>query len=306
MKILLVQAGEMKKGGEEESYSDSVQQLADNVKQIKKDLREYNKLEESVRHWRERRLKIIKLLNETADHLSILHSGTKTADMMGTVVCVAGGILVFSGGVGLAVIGSAQMVGSAVSFGAQYYEEDKTRQRLEELQYQLKQDGEDLVEIDKLLRTIGDTMKRLNQFTKSLHKLIKAGKNTMGKEFFESGTLKPIDELLNDDGFMTFMNEDTKHSNTEQVPISARPDDWSMHIFLLKMSNGVSLMNAAGKNKGALLEKEGGNFVPGVNNMLALALDVYHLVEISLETREPKYIQELRDTANALQKQVYL
>ena len=128
----------------------------------------------------------------------------------------------------------------------------------------------------------------------------------MGKEFFESGTLKPIDELLNDDGFMTFMNEDTKHSNTEQVPISARPDDWSLHIFLLKMFNGVSLMNAAGKNKGALLEKEGGNFVPGVNNMLALALDVYHLVEISLETREPKYIQELRDTANALQKQVYL
>ena len=136
-------------------------------------------MEESGRSWRERRQKIIKQLNETADYLSQLHSGTKTADMIGTGVGVGGGILtLITGGVGLVIIGSTQLVGRALSFGAQYYEEDKTRQRLEELQNDYK-----------MLRSIGDTMKRLNQFTTSLNKLIKAGLNKMGNEFFKSNVV---------------------------------------------------------------------------------------------------------------------
>ena len=198
----------------------------------------HTKLQEKLSQLRKRRLEIVKMLNEKADYLSKLHNDTRTVDMVGKGVCIASGLAAlavtpFTGGTSLAYAGSTQLVGTALSIGAQIYENELTRDCLEELQKKLRRDQEDMKEIDELLRNIDDVLITLNHFTKAVKQIIHGG----AKELLDAQISKMFE-----DHFIKSSHEDKKQSNLEEVSDRV----WVMRsINAIKFINSLSLMSAA-------------------------------------------------------------
>jgi len=315
--------------------ADDFQLLIQNGKQLQQDLRQFNKFDSVTNGWCQRRLKLIDLLNGTADDLTELNENTRTADIVGTGVSIVAGVVAVAGliavpftagtsaAVRVAVAGGAQLTGTGTSLGAQIFNQELTKMRLEELQVILQRDAHDITEIQRIMSVINGAIKGINRFMPILGKIIRMGQ--AGVSFLLSdmsekerakawGTIK---QIIQNDDLITFTNRMANaHPSVGSQPQSSQNNLVTGLSYTFRFANSicnismalptVGVCRGAGGAAGAVptvAKCVAGGVAVGLN-VVAIGLDLYHLVKIASETRDPQYIQDLREAAKQIKTQL--
>ena len=303
--------------------------------QFRADLKHFNEFSIVSNEWLQRRQRIIKRINEAVDYLNKLNTDTRTADIVGTSVSIAGGVVAtaallavpFTGGLSACAVaafaGGAQLTGTATSIGAHMLRGEFTKSCLEGLKSDLEKDKADLIEIQRLVATINDVMKGINRMLPILGKILRIGYTgfcfllSEMKEKDRQKAWNKIKEIVGDDNLISFSNQMNPVAPSDVSQTLSNQTNWVTGIsYTIRVINAFSnismavppigMWRGAGGVSGAV-PTLGHCIAGGVAigfNLLAIGLDIYHLVKIALEKKEPQYIQQLRDAVRLMEQQL--
>lgn len=306
-----------------------LRQLMQNTKQTRSDYQHVNRTTNTFQRWSRRRRNIIRLLKEAADELSKLHKSTRTGDQVGTSVSIIGNAVAIGGLVlmpftagmsaSVALAGSTTaLVGSttsAISMGAN---NSLTHSRLKELEDELKQNLEEGQLLQDLLKTINGVMRRLNMFLplmgqlekltfeewKTLYTTVRGLYCSAGAGNFEE-QWRSLKNLLQDDHVLEFLyGFNANFASVENFVNFISKNSDTLRLLFGGIVNGISLKRGIGGLSDAAPLSCTARNVQMAAHGVAIVFDAVHLINICTKTREPSHIQELRDYANELEKEL--
>lgn len=237
--------------------------------------------------------------------------------------------------------GYAEVAGAGISKFSHLYNEVESKKYLENLQRDLQRDAQDLAEIgdESMLENLENALKRLDRSEAFLSKLIQVGsigQSVLNSSMSEDEALQKIKKMFEGDRVITgIINHLTNSINptaimeqlseignavtssiNDNTSANIKEIDWvagasslietGMDVYRFgKQCNRISSMVPFMSSDGDMRKRDNGrmpdssmkNFVNGIT----VTMDAVRLIELCLDTKQPEYIQQIRDQAKNMQ-----